>query len=182
MSSIFEEQEIVHDLSYSIINNNPSVEPGAANAVIKTIPPGLLHCFSIVLPLTFIYKYLGTASGLTGVKKLSIGKVVYAENESLLAFGPVMCSELTTSPMPPVTMGHQSGGVVERIKITNPTKVDVTVRFEVLPYLISPNDDSYAGTAGKKDTAKGSAPAANANKKAKNPGGDEKIGKRVLEL
>lgn len=52
--------------------------------------------------------------------KLPVGKVVYAERERLMAWGPVMCG----------TLG--SKGVVERIRITNPTKIDVKVKFKIL--------------------------------------------------
>ena len=52
--------------------------------------------------------------------KLPVGKVVYAVKENIMAWGPVMCG----------TSGTR--GVVERIKITNPTKIDTKVRFKIL--------------------------------------------------
>eukprot|EP01032_Pedospumella_encystans_P008479 gene8479-10061_t len=54
------------------------------------------------------------------LEKLAVGKVVFAEIEKMLAFGPVSC-------------GASSGrGVVERVKISNPTKIDIKVKFDVL--------------------------------------------------
>ena len=52
--------------------------------------------------------------------KLPVGKVVYAEKEKIMAWGPVMCGTPATR------------GVVERIRITNPTKIDTKVRFKIL--------------------------------------------------
>ena len=61
-------------------------------------------------------------SGTEGSVKLEnvgIGKVVYSQVEKMLAFGPVMC-----------TTGGRSGSV-ERIRITNPTKIDVKASFAI---------------------------------------------------
>jgi hypothetical protein len=52
--------------------------------------------------------------------KLPVGKVVFAERERLMAWGPVMCG------------ASGSKGVVERIRITNPTKIDIKVKFKIL--------------------------------------------------
>jgi hypothetical protein len=57
-------------------------------------------------------------SSLGGVEKLAVGHVVFALQENLLAFGPVLCNNTTGGK-----------GVMERIKITNPTKIDCKVRF-----------------------------------------------------
>ena len=60
-------------------------------------------------------------NSITGgkIEKLPVGKVVFAEAEKMLAFGPVSCS--------------QSGrGVMERVKITNPTKIDIKAKFKVV--------------------------------------------------
>ena len=51
--------------------------------------------------------------------KLAVGKVIYAEKEKILAFGPIMCGQPGTK------------GVMERIKISNPTKIDCKVKFRV---------------------------------------------------
>jgi hydrocephalus-inducing protein len=53
------------------------------------------------------------------IEKVPVGKVVYSESEKLLAFGPVSCNQI-------------GRGVVERVKITNPTKIDIKVKFKVL--------------------------------------------------
>ncbi|CAM9276269.1 unnamed protein product, partial [Ectocarpus fasciculatus] len=63
----------------------------------------------------------GGSDGASGgkVEKLAVGKVVYAEVENVLAFGPVMCSS------------GVGKGTVERIRISNPTKIDCRVNFKV---------------------------------------------------
>ncbi|RYG69380.1 hypothetical protein EON64_02860, partial [archaeon] len=53
------------------------------------------------------------------LEKLPVGKVVYAESEKMLAFGPVSC-------------GQSGRGVVERIRISNPTKIDIKAKFKVM--------------------------------------------------
>eukprot|EP01033_Poteriospumella_lacustris_P008315 gene8315-5998_t len=85
--------------------------------------------------------------GETGkLEKLPVGKVVFAEAERMLAYGPVLC--------------NQSGkGAMERIKITNPTKIDIKVKFKVLApdafasYQASSSSGGAAG--GGKDAGKG---------------------------
>ena len=64
---------------------------------------------------------MGGNEGDVGSKldKLAVGKVVYAEKEKILAFGPIMCGQPGTR------------GVMERIKISNPTKIDCKVKFRV---------------------------------------------------
>ena len=57
----------------------------------------------------------------SGIGKLPIGKVVFAELERALVFGPVLC-------------GQAGGkGLTERIRITNPTKIDVKVKLRLDP-------------------------------------------------
>ena len=53
------------------------------------------------------------------IEKLPVGKVVYSEKERVLAFGPLSCG------------GPGAKGAVERIRITNPTKIDVKVNFAI---------------------------------------------------
>ena len=55
------------------------------------------------------------------IDKLAVGKVVYAELEKTLAFGPIMCN-----------IGGGKGSC-ERIRIINPTKIDTRVVFSVIP-------------------------------------------------
>ena len=64
---------------------------------------------------------VGGNEGDVGSKldKLAVGKVIYAEKEKILAFGPIMCGQPGTR------------GVMERIKISNPTKIDCKVKFRV---------------------------------------------------
>ena len=51
--------------------------------------------------------------------KLAVGKVIYAEKEKILAFGPITCGQPGTR------------GVMERIKISNPTKIDTKVKLRI---------------------------------------------------
>eukprot|EP01038_Epipyxis_sp_PR26KG_P004323 gene4323-6124_t len=60
------------------------------------------------------------AESVGKIEKLGIGKVVYAEHEKILAFGPVSCGQ------------SNSRGAIERIRISNPTKIDVKVKFQIL--------------------------------------------------
>lgn len=94
----------------------------------------------------------GLAEALPGgagfVEKLPVGKVVYAQKENLLAYGPVMCGNASNK------------GVMERIRITNPTKIDTKVRFKVS----APGGGADAGGKDAKGKGKG-APA----------GGDEVV-------
>ncbi len=59
--------------------------------------------------------------GAGKIEKLPVGKVVYAETENILAFGPIMCNA-----------NVQSKGTMERIRITNPTKIDTKVNFKII--------------------------------------------------
>jgi hypothetical protein len=64
---------------------------------------------------------LGGSEGDAGSKlgKLAVGKVVYSERDRVMAWGPIMC-------------GPQGAkGVMERIRITNPTKIDAKVKFKI---------------------------------------------------
>ena len=58
--------------------------------------------------------------GSVKIENIGIGKVIYSQVEKMLAFGPVMCT----------TVGGRSG-CVERIRITNPTKIDVKASFAI---------------------------------------------------
>jgi hydrocephalus-inducing protein len=73
--------------------------------------------------------------------KLGPGRVVYAEADKTLAFGPVMCNQ---------GLGR---GVVERIKISNPTKIDVKVNIKV-------TQAAGGGAAAAPAKGKGAAPVA----------------------
>lgn len=85
------------------------------------------------------------------LEKLPVGKVVYAESERMLAFGPVAC--------------NQSGkGTVERIKISNPTKIDIKVKFKVLTSEAFAQLSSSAANAGAAANAKGAPPKKDAGK------------------
>ena len=79
-------------------------------------------------------------SGDGKIEKLPVGKVVYSESEKILAFGPIMCGSANVK------------GVMERIRITNPTKIDIKVNFDIK----QPGDAPAAAAA----PAKGKAPAA----------------------
>lgn len=98
-NTIFEEQEVITTideyLSDSQTSSNPSINLG------ETLS---LH----ITPK---------------IDKLAIGKVLFAQRENLLAFGPVMCNPFGS---------NLKAGVTERIKISNPTKVDTTVRFKIV--------------------------------------------------
>lgn len=88
------------------------------------------------------------------VDKLAVGKVVYAEVENLLAFGPVMCSS---------GLGK---GAVEKIRITNPTKIDTRVFFKIA----NPNEPAAeAAKDPKAKDAKAKAPAKGKDAKADAP-------------
>ena len=65
---------------------------------------------------------VGGTEGDVGSKldKLAVGKVIYAEKEKILAFGPITCGQPGTR------------GVMERIKISNPTKIDTKVKLRVV--------------------------------------------------
>jgi len=79
------------------------------------------------------------------IEKLPVGKVVFAETEKMLAFGPVSCSS-------------QAGkGVLERVRISNPTKIDIKVKFSILtPEEASgPRPPSAGAAKGKAPPAKG---------------------------
>jgi hypothetical protein len=69
----------------------------------------------------------GTRTGMgTGIgddekhSRVPVGKVVFAEKENIMMWGAVMCSTGDTR------------GVAERIRITNPTKIDIKVKFKIL--------------------------------------------------
>ena len=51
--------------------------------------------------------------------KLPIGKVVFAEKERIMLWGAVMCGSYGTK------------GYVQRIRITNPSKIDIKVKFKI---------------------------------------------------
>jgi hypothetical protein len=89
------------------------------------------------------------------VDKLAVGKVVYAEVENLLAFGPVMCSS---------GLGK---GAVEKIRITNPTKIDTRVFFKIS----NPNEPvvTEAPKDAKGKDAKAKAPAKGKDAKTEAP-------------
>jgi hypothetical protein len=67
------------------------------------------------------------------MEKLSVGRVIFAEMENLLAFGPVVCGTTT------------SRGVMERVKITNPTKIDVKVKFLITNAEITKSEQTSGG-------------------------------------
>eukprot|EP01041_Mallomonas_annulata_P003640 gene3640-7257_t len=58
--------------------------------------------------------------GTTKIEKMPMGKVVYCESEKMLVFGPVVCAS------------GPGKGISERIKITNPTKIDAKVKFRTM--------------------------------------------------
>ena len=62
-----------------------------------------------------------TATGEKEMERIPVGKVVFAEKERTLVFGPIMCNQTG------------SKGTMERIRISNPTKIDVQVSFRVEP-------------------------------------------------
>lgn len=89
-------------------------------AIVVNDFPNIFEEQEVVHSLSDIIESEANAAQLVGkFEKLSVGKVVYAEVEKMLAFGPVMC--------------NPSGGkgVMERIRISNPTKIDAKVRFRV---------------------------------------------------
>lgn len=99
---------------------------------------------------------LKEAAPLGKVEKLPLGKVVYSEAERMLAFAPVSC--------------NQAGrGVVERVKITNPTKIDIKAKFKI----VSP--EQAAILAAQANDRPGSAAGGKGGKDAK--GKDNKSGK-----
>ena len=51
--------------------------------------------------------------------KLPIGKVIFAEKERIMVWGAVMCGTYGTK------------GYVQRVRITNPSKIDVKVKFKI---------------------------------------------------
>ena len=85
------------------------------------------------------------------IEKLPVGKVVFAETEKMLAFGPVSCNSQAAGK-----------GVIERVRISNPTKIDIKVKFSVLtPEEASgPRPQSAGATKGKAPPAKGGKGAA----------------------
>ena len=139
---------------------------------------------------------VGGTEGDVGSKldKLAVGKVIYAEKEKILAFGPIMCGQPGTrginsfyqcsmfnAPLSlhliayPSTQPHQlilpraptntpinHPGVMERIKISNPTKIDCKVKFRVAASDegVDVNKDAAAApaaaAAGKGDNGKDS--------------------------
>jgi hypothetical protein len=104
--------------------------------------------------------------GETGkLEKLPVGKVVFAEAERMLAYGPVLC--------------NQSGkGAMERIKITNPTKIDIKVKFKVL----SPEAFSaHQATSNAANSAAAAAAKDAKGKGAKDAGKDAGKGKKGAE-
>ena len=82
------------------------------------------------------------------IEKLPVGKVIYAEKENILAFGPVLCGQ----------QGYK--GACERIRITNPTKIDAKVRFEIMTpeKAAEAKGASASAGAGAGKDAKGKAP------------------------
>ena len=79
------------------------------------------------------------------IENIGIGNVVYSMVEKMLAFGPVMCG----------IAGGRSG-CVERIKLTNPTKIDVKVSFAIKSAEEPPVEDPKAAKGkGAKDAKKG---------------------------
>ena len=86
-------------------------------AIVTEDIPSIFEELEVVTSLS---ASLGEDSGGEGkYSKLPVGKVVFAEKERVLAWGSVMC-------------GNQgSRGVMERIRITNPTKIDTKVKFKI---------------------------------------------------
>lgn len=82
------------------------------------------------------------------IEKLPVGKVIYAEKEKILAFGPVLCGQ----------QGFK--GACERIRITNPTKIDAKVRFEIMSTEQFAESTKAVGAAATGKDAKGKAPPA----------------------
>ena len=85
-------------------------------------------------------------SGAGGIEKLAVGKVVYAQEEKVLAFGPIVCNNASGK------------GLMERIKITNPTKIDTKVKFSISSSAPKPVVDAPPAKDAK--GAKGGAAAA----------------------
>ena len=83
------------------------------------------------------------------IEKLPVGKVIFAEKEKILAFGPVLCGQ----------QGFK--GACERIRITNPTKIDAKVRFEIMSpeQLTELNKGAAAAAPGKDAKGKAAPPA-----------------------
>eukprot|EP01034_Spumella_vulgaris_P022205 gene22205-28319_t len=88
-----------------------------------------------------------SAEGGGKIEKLAVGKVVYAESEKMLAFGPVSC-------------GQAGRGMVERIRISNPTKIDTKVKIRI----VSPEIAAELAAAAKNATG---APGKDAKGKGK---------------
>jgi len=83
------------------------------------------------------------------IEKLPVGKVIYAEKEKILAFGPVLCGQ----------QGFK--GASERIRITNPTKIDAKVRFEIMSTeQFAESTKGASAPAGGKDAKGKAAPPA----------------------
>jgi hypothetical protein len=74
-----------------------------------------------------------------------VGRNVFVLQENLLVFGPILCSTST------------GRGAVERVKISNPTKIDVKVKFSMKS---SSSSSSSTASATVDPKAKGAAPAA----------------------
>jgi hypothetical protein len=86
------------------------------------------------------------SAGAGKAEKIGVGKVVFAEADKVLAFGPVLCGTST------------SRGVVERVKITNPTKIDTKVNFTVVD-AVAASEQPADGKADPKAKGKDAKPA-----------------------
>lgn len=90
-----------------------------------------------------VVSQLSEASSSGGIEKLPVGKVVFASQENMLAFGPVLCNNTGAK------------GVLERIKITNPTKIDAKVKFSIAAGTKSADVAAAAAVAAPAKGAKG---------------------------
>ena len=88
---------------------------------------------------------LSEATPTGHIDKLPVGKVVYAESEKMLALG-LLCGNATTK------------GIMERIRISNPTKIDTKINFKI----VTPNSAAPAGGKGGKGAAPPAAEAKSA--------------------
>ena len=85
------------------------------------------------------------------LERLPVGKVVFAERENILAWGPVLCNS---------GLGGLGRGVTERIRIINPTKIDVKVKVAIAS---SGTSSASAPATASKAPAKASAKASAAS-------------------
>ena len=98
-------------------------------------------------------------------EKLPFGKVVYAETEKMLAFGPVLCGQPSAK------------GVCERIKISNPTKIDTKVKFRVVK-----TEDGVSWVADMKAKSGGGSKGAAPPAKGKDAKGKDAKGGAATEV